>query len=134
MKEIFILAMTLMLAACASEKIGRENPSSIQLVSADFINTRRIMEAVVCITEGFKRPPQTIWHNHQTFQEIILNGYRIEMRGTLGGTIMLSADVMHDGTVKLYSSIYGQGALIDIDGQKQAGILEYKKCVNSFAS
>lgn len=134
MKKLLILAMTSILLACASEPIGRDNPRSVQVVSSDTINVRRVVELVACITEGFKRPPQTIWHNHQTVQEIILNGYRIEMRGTLGGTLMLSADILNDGTVKLYTSIFGQGSLLGIEEQKMSAIFEYKKCVKDALS
>ncbi len=122
--------MTVILVGCAVP-IGREYPKSVHLVSSDTINAQRIVETVVCITEGFRRTPQSIRHNHQASQEIILNGYRIEMRGTLGGTLMLSADIMKDGSAKLYSSIYGPGSILGIEDQKMAAIREYQKCVKN---
>ena len=134
MRNICVLAITTILAACASEPIGRDNPRSVQVVSSDTINVRRVVELVACITEGFKKSPQTIWHNHQTSQEIIVNGYRIEMRGTEGGTLMLSADIFNDGNVKLYTSIYGPGSLLGIEDQKKSAIFEYKKCVKDALS
>ena len=132
MKNFSVVALAAILAACSSEPIGRDNPNSVNIVSSDAFNAGRIVKVVACITDGFKRIPQTVWHNHLTSQEIIEGGYRIEMRGTLGGTLMLSVDVLNSGTAKLYSSTFGTPTTntLGIFSQKEAAIAEYTKCLS----
>ncbi len=92
MRNAQIVALTLILASCSSAPVGRHNPDSVRAVSTDVFKKQHYIETTACITEGFKRIPQSVWHNHITTQQVIPNGYRIEVNGALGGTLMLSAN------------------------------------------
>ena len=124
-----------LLTACASPDISRDHPESIKLRASGNVKPEAALDLVVCITEGFQKIPQSGWHNHLTTQQVIAKGHRIELRGTLGGILMTSADVMQNGSAVVYITIYGDGAAITkIKEQGNDGVKVFQGCLQKLGN
>lgn len=129
-KTIFLCLSIGSLTACASPDISRDHPESIELRASGNVKPEAAWDLVACITEGFQKIPQSVWHNHLTTQQVIAKGHRIELRGSLGGILMASADVIQNGSAVVYTTIYGDGAaIIKIQKQGSDGVKVFKGCL-----
>ncbi|PKG74233.1 hypothetical protein CXF86_14020 [Shewanella sp. GutCb] len=115
MQNVFILALSLMLAACAAPT--RTDKDEFFVVSSGNVPIEKVPHFVDCLTDGFNRAHSGLT-NFEVRQSLRATGYRVETYTGSFNYLLMSADIFNDGNVVLNES--SAAALINTNGEKDA--------------
>src|SRR5262245_45081828 len=115
MKRTIVAA--LLVCGCMTP-VSRQNPADWETVQTGYISPTQVQSFTDCLMDGFGKA-HVVSGNYPVRQERRTDGYRVETQAG-ANYILVSADIMFDGSVALYESRIFPATWNDLSGERAA--------------